>query len=187
MSLVPLFLIWLVANRSHGGGTAAAPSMPAWPTPASPPPAPPAPLPAAFQPQPTTHAESGTPLQELHAATEQPPPANAIEPAQAAKKKAKPKSKLSTAKSKLSSAKSKLSTAKAAADSQVSSVANLQSILNARGAKLKKDGLYGPKTAQAWSTAARKQSLSPTIARVGPTVARVSKQTFESLKTPPAP
>lgn len=180
--LVPLFLIWLATRTSHGGGTAA-PSMPSWPTPASPPPAPPAPLPAAFQPQPTTHAESGTPLQELHAATEQPPPANAIEPAQAAKKakaKAKPKSKLSAA-------KSKLSTAKAAADSQIASVANLQSILNARGAKLKKDGLYGPKTATAWGAAAKKQSLPTSIARVGPTVARVSKQTFESLKTPPAP
>lgn len=174
MGLAPLFLIWLASRRSAALPMA---PMPTWPTPGSPPPMPPPPMPA-FQPQPTTHAESGTPLQDLHTAHEIPPPATAIEPAQQ-KQKQKPKAKAKP--------KSKAAAAKAAADTQVATVASVQSILNARGAKLKKDGLYGPKTAAAWSAAARKKSLPATISRVGPTVARVSRQAYESLKTPAIP
>ncbi len=182
--IAPLILLWLAARAGAGSAhLAQMPTMPSWPTAASPPPAPP-PL-AAFQPQPT-NAESGTPLPDLHTAHEIPQPANAIEPAQQAVKK---KSKVAKVKSAAAKLKSKVSTAKAAADSQVATVANLQSILNARGAKLKKDGLYGPKTATAWGTAAKRQSLPSTIAKVGPTgqLARVSRHTFEALKTPPAP
>lgn len=174
--LAPLFLLWLLAPRSSSN---AAPSMPSWPTPASPPP----PMPA-FQPQAQpTNAETSTPLPELHTSPETPAPANAIEPAQA---KAKAKSKKAKPKA---AAAAKAKSAAAKAGQQVATVLSLQTILNSRGAKLKRDGLYGPKTASAWSVAAKKKGLPAAIVKVGPTgqLARVASRTFDALKTPPIP
>jgi hypothetical protein len=64
------------------------------------------------------------------------------------------------------------------------SVANLQQILNQRGAKLKQDGLYGPKTAAAWKAAAKSKGLPNTIARVNSTTAKVAARTYDSLSIP---
>jgi peptidoglycan hydrolase-like protein with peptidoglycan-binding domain len=155
------------------------------------------------QPPPMPDANTGTPLSELHRKPERPPPAAANEPAQqaakakkkaAAKKKATPPSAASraarAARTRVPAALRKAAP-KAAASVQVgpakvaptrdASVADLQNILNKRGAKLKKDGLYGPKTAGAWSAAARGEGLPTTITRVGPKVARVIASTYEAL------
>lgn len=67
------------------------------------------------------------------------------------------------------------------------SVASLQKLLNARGAKLKQDGLYGPKTAAAWKSAAKSRGLADTIARVSSTTAKVVSHTYDSLSVPPVP
>jgi peptidoglycan hydrolase-like protein with peptidoglycan-binding domain len=67
------------------------------------------------------------------------------------------------------------------------SVATLQSALIRRGAKLTRDGLYGPKTAAAWKAAANSRHVSPMISRVGPKTARVAVQTFDVLSVPAIP
>lgn len=64
------------------------------------------------------------------------------------------------------------------------SVADLQQILNRRGAKLKADGKYGPKTASAWQSAAKKKGLAPTIARVSANSAKVVAHTYDVLSIP---
>jgi hypothetical protein len=202
-----LAFLWLL-SRSGGGGLFSnnKPTQPQWPTPASPPPmAPQMPAFASQPPAPTREpsADTGTPLAELaQPHSETPPPASANEPAivkakaaAKAKPKAKPKATKPTAASRAARAaktrvpaalKAKSATTKAAAQ-QTASVSDLQSIMISRGAKLKRDGLYGPKTANAWSTLARSKSLPPTISRVGPKIARVVSQTYDTLKTPPIP
>jgi peptidoglycan hydrolase-like protein with peptidoglycan-binding domain len=66
-------------------------------------------------------------------------------------------------------------------------VANLQAILRSRGYSVAPDGLYGPRTASAWSTLARSKHLAPTIARVGPKIAKVVAVTYDSLSVPAIP
>jgi peptidoglycan hydrolase-like protein with peptidoglycan-binding domain len=63
-------------------------------------------------------------------------------------------------------------------------VSKLQQILNQRGAKLKQDGLYGPKTASAWKAAAKSKGLPDTIARVNSKTAKVVARTYDSLSIP---
>jgi peptidoglycan hydrolase-like protein with peptidoglycan-binding domain len=66
-------------------------------------------------------------------------------------------------------------------------VADLQSALIKRGAKLSRDGMYGPKTAAAWKALANQKHLSPMISRVGPKIARVATNTFDVLSVPAIP
>lgn len=60
-------------------------------------------------------------------------------------------------------------------------VADAQKTLNALGAKVGGDGLYGPKTKAAWGAAAKKQKLDPAFARVDGKHARVSQDTARKL------
>lgn len=64
------------------------------------------------------------------------------------------------------------------------SVADVQKVLINNGYKsIKRDGLYGPKTALAWQTLAKGRKLAPTIARVGPKIARVTSDTYNTLSS----
>lgn len=67
------------------------------------------------------------------------------------------------------------------------SVANIQSILNKRGSKLKRDGLYGPLTESAWYALAQQKKLSPMIRRVNARTARVATNTLTNLSVPAIP
>lgn len=64
-------------------------------------------------------------------------------------------------------------------------VADLQKIMIARGARITADGLYGPKTAGAWSELAHKKGLPPQIKRVNSKIASVSSVTYDALAVPP--
>jgi hypothetical protein len=182
MSLVPLMLLWL---WWRDGAAPMAPTAPSWPTPASPPPSPP-PLPA-FQTQPApvhATADTATPLADLHHAPPKPPPIkHPVTPVQKAIKTA------TTAKSAAKRAANLLHVSlKSSAPAQrTAAVTDLQAILISRGANLKRDGLYGPKTASAWGSLARSKGLPATISRVGPKSARVVTQTFDALSVPPIP
>lgn len=61
-------------------------------------------------------------------------------------------------------------------------VATLQRALNARGAKLVPDGLYGPKTAAAWAKLAASKALPGAITRKGPQTAEVVTHTYDVLR-----
>lgn len=61
-------------------------------------------------------------------------------------------------------------------------VANAQGWLNALGAKLKKDGLYGKNTANAWAAAAKKRKLTPDFVRHDGKNARAAATTIAKLK-----
>lgn len=61
------------------------------------------------------------------------------------------------------------------------SVGEAQKTLNALGAKLGTDGLYGPKTSAAWGAAAKKRALDPSFVRVDGKRARVSQDTARKL------
>lgn len=165
MSLLPLALLWLWSQRSGGGL-----SMPRWPTPASPPPAPPPPM-SAFEPKAppvqatATDAATATPLAELHQAPPVPPTPSTAAP-KVRRKRAPPGTPTG--------------------NSRVA-VRDLQRVLNARGAKLAPDGLYGPKTAAAWSALARKKTLPPAISRVDARTARVATKTYDALSVPAIP
>lgn len=175
--LVPLLMMWLWSQR--GAPRALAPTAPTWPTAASPPPMPPA-IPAfASQPPPAPvhpSANTGTPLADLHHAPPTPKPAAKIGPVAKVVKSVPAAALRATSRLALPGA-----TQKSAA------VTDLQTILISRGAKLQRDGLYGPKTANAWSTLARSKGLPPTISRVAPKVARVVAQTFDALSVPAIP
>lgn len=167
--ITPLLMMWLASK-------AAAPSRPPsaaprWPTPSSPPPLP------AFYPQtppapPAPSADPGgtsTPLAALHTNPPSPPPASA---------KPKPKK---------AAAKPRIPTITPGLLQSTQTVKTLQKILNQRGANLKPDGLFGPKTAAAWSSIAKQKFLPSAITRVGPQTARVVTQTFDALSIPAIP
>lgn len=181
MSLVPLLIMWLWSQR--GGAAPHAPTEPNWPTSASPPPVPPIP---AFHSQPPppsmSHpsADTGTPLAQLHSQPPVAPHADSGSPAAAAAKMLK-----SAAAHKLPKIP-KISLSKGAATKNAA-VQDLQTLLIKRGAKLTRDGLYGPKTASAWNALARSKGLAPAISRVGPKIARVVMHTWDVLAVPPIP
>lgn len=192
-ALLPLVLLWAFANRRDeggGGSHATAPSQPAWPTTRSPPP----PMPAftPFVPEPAANA---TPLATLHQKA-----LNAPKP----RSKPKPSSPLDTAKrAATSAAKKAASSAFHSASKGFSlsdllpsskgtatlnkSVADIQAVLNTHGSTLRRDGLYGPKTASAWSSLAKRNGLPADIKRVGPKVAAVAIHTWDALSVPPIP
>jgi hypothetical protein len=191
--LAPLLFMWL---WSKGSGTAARPTMPAWPTAASPPPMPPA-MPAfQSQPPPAPSADphgSATPLAELHQAPPEVVPASATASttARVVHPPASPAAKAAAAARK----RVKASVPKAARGlftvplppQKAVSVLTLQKIVNARGVKIAKDGLYGPKTANAWNALAKAKGLPPMISRVGPKIAKVVPQTYDALSVPAIP
>jgi len=179
ISMLPLILLWLASNQRRQ----ALPShtnAPRWPTPASPPPMPafqPADVPMSADP-----SHSSTPLAALH---NQPPelaPAHAATEAAAAKTAV-----LRAARAKASQAlRSKAANLFAPSATDVT-VAKLQDILNARGVKIKRDGLYGPQTASAWAKLATSKRLPSAIARKGPKIAKVSTHTLDALSVPAIP
>jgi hypothetical protein len=202
MSVVPLFLLWLWQRATGGSGP---PSVPTWPTTASPPPMP------AFVPHPasTPSADTGTPLADLHTKASTAPTTHHEIVPHAAQPKTRAAPAAQSARQTATHAATQAAThaaSQAARSVHVptlregwgltqskspavhdAAVSDLQSILIARGAKLKRDGLYGPNTARAWSTLAKQQKLSPTIARVGPKTARVATHTYDVLSVPPIP
>lgn len=162
MDPITALLLMHVATR---GTRAKKSKAPAWPTPASPPPLP------VFSPKATPTpaakaADTATPLAELHANPPTPPPAEA--PAKPSKRARVPRVAPGVLTSTLP-------------------VARLQQALNARGAKLVPDGLYGPKTAAAWAKAAASKALPTTITRAGPKLANVSTTAFDVLSMLPIP
>lgn len=60
-------------------------------------------------------------------------------------------------------------------------VADAQRIAITLGQSLKPDGLFGPKTAGAWATLARKRGLEPSFVRIGPRTASVDAHTLAAL------
>jgi hypothetical protein len=151
----------------------------------------------AFQPgpAPAADANSGTPLSSLaQPSPEHKPPPVAKSPAAP---KAIPKRAASPLAKAKAAAKQKLkhaATARARGAFSVPlpaqktvSVLEVQTIVNAHGAKIKRDGLYGPVTANAWAKLANAKGLAPTITRGGPKVAKVVPQTYDALKIPPIP
>jgi len=199
MDLAPLVLLWLIG----GSKRSAAVDVPPWPTSASPPPPPalpPLPMPQGAAPPgvptwdavPTTPPATAqhpaeSPSQRLSELLEQ---ADAVHAANEAARKV-----VSKAKAKAKAAPKKLlkgvihapAFGPPIAPEENVPVADLQKILANRGAKLARDGLYGPKTASAWQALARQKKLSTTIRRVGPKTARVATDTFTKLSVPAIP
>ena len=203
-----LILMWLASGLQKTTAPTQPLRAPAWPTPSSPPPIP------AFQPaKPADASQPATPLATLHhealappkpkpAAKPKPKPAPraaAPKPAPAAPKPAPESAIRSALRAATPSPKSFFSAAlkrvKPSATvklvpGQLTStipVARVQSVLNARGAKLKPDGLYGPKTAAAWANIAASKGLPYTIKRKGPKTAEVVTQTLDALSVPSIP
>lgn len=167
--LTPL-LILLLISRARGG---AASSSPRWPTALSPPPPPPAP-----------DASPAEAMQDL---------LNARNDLYAAARKAGP---AKTAKGVLRPAKRMkpivvTATPKAAAPKFLNyspemdvSVADIQKAVIKRGAKIKPDGIFGPKTQAAWVNTAKKWKLDPTIVQLSSKIAKVNTNTFTTLTNP---
>jgi len=67
----------------------------------------------------------------------------------------------------------------------VISVLEAQKILNTHGARprLAQDGLYGPKTHNAWRAAAQQAKYDPALTRQGPKTVAVSKYTYDYLRS----
>jgi hypothetical protein len=60
-------------------------------------------------------------------------------------------------------------------------IGQAQEVLVTLGAKIASDGLFGPKTASAWKTAAQKRKLNPVFNRAAPNEAFVDPATFRAL------
>lgn len=200
--LLPLILAWMFANSSPSKAQASLTrkkrgkkkSAPAWPTPTSPPPMP------AFKSQPSAHDASATatPLAQLHNAAPQPPhlstPSDIKATAISAFKKKSTSllkrqlaSRAPSMASKATSSLSSLFSNSAAPTTTTVTVANLQKILAQRGYTLVQDGLYGPKTAGAWSKLAKSKGLPSTIARASGKTAKVAARAYDALSVPPIP
>lgn len=179
IDLLPLALMWMWSQRDRAPSAVPhVPAPPRWPTASSPPP----PIPA-FTPNapPAPTANTGTPLAELHAQPPAPAPARA-----APKPKPKPKpSGLPAAV--LRAAKGHVKLPLFGQLTKNATVSDIQAIVNTHGGALKRDGLYGPKTAAAWTALAKGKGLPNQISRVGPKVAKVAIQTFEQLSMPAIP
>ncbi|HKW09199.1 MAG TPA: peptidoglycan-binding domain-containing protein [Gemmatimonadaceae bacterium] len=182
--LLPLVLMWALRNRScPPSGT------PTWPSSGSPPPAPPPPAP------PPTDANTATPLGDLKGGggkfggggatfdldeeSKLGPPG--VQAAIDAAKRAASQRAIPRVLKKL------VPTGPPAPELVTTKVSELQRLLNARGARLTPDGLFGPKTAKSWQTYAKSKKLPATITRASSTTARVSPTTLTSLYVPPIP
>lgn len=189
--LIPLLLLWAWGSRNAAqAAPAPAPARaPKWPTTSSPPPMP------AFQGKPTPTppppsadpSGSSTPLAVLQRSapapkpiteSKGPTPASQVDNAKRAATAAIKKHTTSLLRKKAASfnlfGKSSTPTSSAL-------VSDLQGILAKHGVKVARDGLYGPRTAAAWSSLAKKKGLPSQISRGGPKIANVATQTFERL------
>ena len=203
-NLIPLVLLWLWNNNNSKAQAAplTRSAAPPWPTPNSPPPMP------AFNARPTPSkapsadpSRSSTPLAQLHNAPPKVKPASTPDQIkqtaiQAFKKKATQQLKARVSPTNLVRSATKgvspsslLSSALTFNSNTSTSVpvSDVQTIVVRNGAKIKKDGLYGPKTAAAWTKLAKAKGLPATISRVGPKTAKVVTRTFDSLSTPAVP
>ncbi len=141
--------------------------------------------------------EHGTPLDALHKGAEKVvKTANVLDKARDAAKKAAPAAARQLAQSALSRVRKGVSLRDPFSALMPSSrgnplvsksVADVQAVINARGGKLRHDGLYGPRTAAAWGALARSQALPADIERGGPRVARVSMHAWDVLSMPVIP
>jgi hypothetical protein len=148
MSIAPLLLLWLFGRSQQAAAPSRGPAAPLWPTAASPPPMP------AFQAQPPAApaaptADTATPLAQLHAAPPEPPPVHTSPAA--------PERAASPAAKKAAPAPAPAPKPKAKPNPKVLAI---QKQLIAKGAKLKPDGLMGPKTASAIKSFARRKKVS---------------------------
>jgi len=75
--------------------------------------------------------------------------------------------------------------AKPAAESVVATVLEAQRKLNAQGAALKEDGLYGPKTRDAWGDLAAKHGVSSRFEKVDAKNVRIDSQTAKKFDALP--
>jgi hypothetical protein len=199
--LLPLVVLWALSQRSGPRDPFASPfantpqKPPLWPDIHSPPP----PLPA-FEPHvpaPQPQPQHGTPLDALHKGTQKiVKTARVLDKARAAAKKAAPTAARQLATQALDRVRKGVTMRdpfsgllpSSRGDALVSKpVADVQAIVNARGGRLARDGLWGPKTAAAWSALARSQGLPATIERGGPKVARVAMHTWDVLSVPMIP
>lgn len=207
MLFEPLLLMWMLTKGGQTFGTPGQSSpgpsstpgkpskrpkkAPKWPTTRSPPPPMPAftpnpPMPAA---PPAPDANTGTPLATL-ARQRRPAPKPRATPVQQATRAAT-RAATSTAKSVLNRGASSLFSSfgfgRSSEPMQVKGVLDLQKVLNTWGGTLALDGKYGPKTAAAWQSMAKRNNLPTTIARNGPTTAKVAVRTWEALNVPNIP
>lgn len=199
-ALTPLFLLWMLSSGSSSSSrTSSRSSAPLWPDTRSPPPPLPAFVPYVPDPQ------HGTPLTTLHNEPTKPTPPQVLRrgtPIDALQQGAKAATKtgrtLRKAGSKaIKAARQTLHFSSSPFASLIPSsrgpvevskpVSEIQAIVNTRGGTLKRDGLYGPKTAGAWSALAKQHGLPADISRGGPRIARVALHTFEVLSVPPIP
>jgi hypothetical protein len=186
IDIVPLFLLWAAGQGKGKPATKPALKPPKWPTPKSPPPMP------AFKARKTAPpsadpGKTSTPLATLHKSPPVPPPASAIDTAKQAATRAvrKRASQLLARQAATFNPFGKKAAATAATSTAL--VSQLQSILSAHGVNVTRDGLYGPRTASAWSSLAKRKGLPGAISREGPQIAKVVTQTFERLSVPPIP
>lgn len=167
MDPITSLLLLFLAQGKGGGASQPRTRSPAWPTPSSPPPMP------AFKPQVSPSADAtqtSTPLAELHASPPSPPRATT----DATRPKAAPRT-------------ARVPRIVPGMLTSTLPVQRLQQALNARGAKLVPDGLYGPKTAAAWAKMATSKGLPGMITRKAPTLADVATHTFDALSLPAIP
>lgn len=187
--LLAAAFVWIIASPLTGmvdptKAFAAKPKAkePKWPTTKSPPPIP------AFQPKHSADpGGTSTPLAQLH---NKPPqverPKTVLEHAKA---KAMQAAKSNAKKGFMAAIKppNYFPFGKRPDPTSTALVSDLQKIINSHGGKLTPDGLYGPKTAAAWSALAKRNGLAPAITRQGPKIAKVFTATFERLRVAPIP
>lgn len=198
IDLAPLLLLWAIGGKKKSA------SAPSWPTAVSPPPPFPLPQPLpqgtpppgaqmldAFTGLPVTQHPAESPATPLSELLKQ---ADALHDVHAAASKAVSKAKAKAVSKAKSKGKSLLkgvlhapTVGPPAPAQETVTVARLQSALVARGYNVARDGLYGPKTAAAWKSAANANHLSPMISRAGPHSARVANHTFDVLSVPAIP
>lgn len=169
--LAPLLLLWAIGKR---GG----PSTPRWPSAASPPPSLPMP--------PLPHgAETSTPLADL--AQPQPQPRSPAKPPSDRKVK-KPLTRAQAVRRALKKPNTivqrVMKMGPPAPEQMNAQVSDIQKMLNKQGAKLKHDGLYGPKTVAAYTAWADRKKQSRMITRVNPRTVRVAKDAMLLLSLP---
>lgn len=195
--ILPLVLLWAFSQRNSGPRDPfQRPGPPLWPDIHSPPP----PLPAFVPHVPTPPAAQpghGTPLDALHRGAQKVvKTANVLDKARDKARKAAPAAARQLAHAALGrvrkgvSLRDPFSTLMPSARGDVlvsKPVSEVQAVINARGGAVQQDGLWGPKTAAAWTALARSQSLPATIERGGPRVARVAVHAWEVLSVPVIP
>jgi hypothetical protein len=166
-NLTPLLLLWMISRKGI--------HAPLWPSAASPPPMP------GLPPMPS--AETGTPLSEL--AQPRATPKSKAAPPRDKKIRLPPMDKVTASVLRKKGVIPSLKMGPPPPAQVDVNVSSIQSALVRNGYKsIKRDGLYGPKTALAWQALAHGKALSPMIARVSAHRARVARDTYTKLSIP---